>query len=39
MEYYSPIKRNETGSFVVMWKNLLYVIQNKVSQRKTNIAY
>ena len=34
MKYYSAIKRNETGPFVVMWMVLEYVIQNEVSQRK-----
>ena len=29
MEYYSVIKRNETGSSVVMWTNLESVIQNE----------
>ena len=32
MEYYSAVKRNEIGSFVVMWMNLGSVIK-----RKTNI--
>ena len=31
------IKRNETGSFVVIWMNLESVIQSEVRQRKTNI--
>ena len=40
-EYYSAIKRNETGSFVVMWMNLESVILSEVKseKRKTNIAY
>ena len=29
-------KRNETGSFVVMWMNLESVIQSKVSQKEKN---
>ena len=36
MEYYSSIKRNKTGSFVVMWMNLKSVIQSKVSQKEKN---
>ena len=35
MEYFSTIKRNETGSFVETWMNLETVIQSEV--RKTNI--
>ena len=31
------IKRNETGSFVVIWMNLESVIQIEVRKRKTNI--
>ena len=34
MEYDSVMKRNETGSFVVMRMNLQSVAQNKVSQRE-----
>ena len=34
MEYYSAIKRNEIGSFVVMWIDLESVIQSEVSQKK-----
>ena len=37
MEYYSAIKRNETGSFVEMWMDLQNVIQGEV--RKTNMVY
>ena len=33
------IKRNETGSFVVIWMNLESVIQSEVRKRKTNIVY
>ena len=32
MEYYSAIKRNEIGSFVVRWMDLESVIQSEVSQ-------
>ena len=38
MEYYSAIRRNETGSFVETWMNLETVIQNEVRKRKTNIV-
>ena len=34
MEYYLAIKRNNIGSFVVMWMNLEFVIQSEVSQKK-----
>ena len=36
MEYYSAIKRNETGSFVETWMNLETVIQSEVSQTEKN---
>ena len=36
MEYYSAIKRNETGSFVETWMNLEAVIQSEVSQKEKN---
>ena len=36
MDYYSAIKRNEIGSFVVMWMNLESVTQNELSQKKKN---
>ena len=39
MEYYSSIKRNEIGSFVVMWMNLESVIQSEVRQKEKNIVY
>ena len=39
MEYYSAIKRNETGSFVETWTDLETVIQSEVRKRKTNIIY
>ena len=37
IEYYSVIKRNEIGSFVVMWMNLGSVIHSEA--RKTHIVY
>ena len=36
MEYYSAIKRNKIGSFVMMWMNLESVIQSEVSQKEKN---
>ena len=36
MEYYSAIKRNEIGSFVVRWMDLETVIQSEVSQKEKN---
>ena len=36
MEYYSAIKRNETGSFVEMWMDLETVIESEVSQKEKN---
>ena len=36
MEYYSAIKRNETGSFVEMWMDLESVLQSEVSQKEKN---
>ena len=40
MEYYSAIKRNETGSFVEMWMDLETVIQSEVkSEREKQILY
>ena len=39
MEYYSAIKRNENGSFVVIWMNIESVIQSEVIKRKANIIY
>ena len=36
MEYYSAMKRNETGSFVEMWMDLESVIQSEVSQKEKN---
>ena len=39
VEYYSAIKRNKIGLFVVMWMNLESVIQSKVSQKEKNTIY
>ena len=39
MEYYSAIKRNETGSFVETWMDLESVIQSEVSQKEKNKYY
>ena len=39
MDYYSDIKRNGIGSFVVMWMNLESIIQSKVSQKEQYILY
>ena len=36
MEYYSAIKKNEIGSFVVTWMDLETVIQSEVSQKEKN---
>ena len=36
IEYYSAIKRNETGSFVQTWMDLETVIQSEVSQKEKN---
>ena len=36
IEYYSSIKRNKIGSFVMMWMNLESVIQSEVSQKEKN---
>ena len=36
MDYYSAIKRNETGSFVEMWMDLESVIQSEVSPKEKN---
>ena len=37
MEYYSAIKRNRIGLFVVRWMDLEVIILSEVSQTKTNI--
>ena len=34
MEFYSVIKENEIGSFVLMWMDLKPVIQSEVRKRK-----
>ena len=39
MEYYLTIKRDEIGSFVMMWMNTESIIQSKVSQKEKNISY
>ena len=39
MEYYSAIKRNETGAFVEMWMDIETVIQSEVSQKEESIVY
>ena len=36
IEYYSVIKRNETGSFVETWMDLETGIQSEVSQKEKN---
>ena len=36
MQYYSDIKRNKNGSFIVMWMKLESVIQSEVSQKEKN---
>ena len=36
VEYYSVMKKEQIGSFVVMWMNLDSVIQSEVSQREKN---
>ena len=37
-EYYSAIKLNVIGSFVVTWMDLETLIQSEVRKRKTNIV-
>ena len=39
MEYYSAIKRNETGSFVEMWVDLENVIQGDRKKKEKHILY
>ena len=34
VQYYSAIKRNKMGSFVVIWMDLESVIQSEVSQKE-----
>ena len=36
MEYYSAIKRNETGLFTETWMDLETVIQSDISQKEKN---
>ena len=36
VEYYSAMKRNKMGSFVVVWIDLESVIQSEVSQKEKN---
>ena len=36
IEYYSALKRNESGSFVEMWMDLEFIIQNEVNQKGKN---
>ena len=36
MEYYSAIKRNESGLFAVRWMDLQSAIQSEVSQKENN---
>ena len=39
MEYYSAIKRNVFESVIIRWMNLKPIIQNEISQKKTDILY
>ena len=39
MEYYSAIKRSETGTFVEMWMDLEFVTQSEGSQKEKQISY
>ena len=36
LQYYSALKRKETGSFVETWMDLEAVIQSEVSQKEKN---
>ena len=36
MEYYSAIKRNDTGSFVETWMDVETIIKSEVSQKEKN---
>ena len=36
MEYYSAIKRNESGLFVVRWMDLETIIQSEIGQKEKN---
>ena len=35
-EYYSAIKRNDTGSFTETWMDLESILQSKINQKKKN---
>ena len=35
-DYYSAIKRNDTGSFTEMWMDLESILQSEISQKKKN---
>ena len=35
-EYYSAIKRNDTGSFTETWMDLESILQSEISQKKKN---
>ena len=39
MEYFSAIKKNETGSFEERWMDLGTVIQTEVSQKKKKVVF
>ena len=39
MGYYSATKRNEIGSFVVMWMDQGSVIKKEIHQKEKNIVY
>ena len=39
MEYYSTMKRNEIGSFIVRWMSLESAMQSEVSQKEKNDVY
>ena len=39
IEYYSAIKKNNSGSFVETWKDPETLIQSRVSQKEINIIY
>ena len=36
-QYYSAIKRNEIGSFVVMWMGLEFFMQSEISQKEKKL--
>ena len=35
-DYYSAIKRNDTGSFTETWMDLESILQSEISQKKKN---